>query len=395
MSARRKTIVGVIFGGRSVEHDVSVVTGHQIMNAFDAERYEVVPIYIDRDGAWFTGEPLREIKNFEKDVTALDGVLPTLLSPNTRHHGLIVDPTPRGLFAKSKIQRIDVAFPAIHGSHGEDGTLQGLFELADIPYAGCAVLASAIANDKLMAKNVLREAGIPVVDAIGFTRADWLDHADAIVAQITEKLAYPVFVKPVTLGSSIGIGRAEDEKLLRAFIDVAASLDRRLLVEGAVTNCVEINCSVLGDDRGMQASVLEQPVSWEEFLTYEEKYLRGGEGMKSADRIIPAPLSDELTQQIQDMAIRAFRAVDGRGITRIDFLVRPDSGEIFLNELNTLPGSLSFYLWEPTGIPPRDLVHRLVTLAQDAYAEKRRSTYNYQTNLIALTASRGLKGTKK
>ncbi|MFN8452527.1 MAG: D-alanine--D-alanine ligase family protein [Anaerolineae bacterium] len=395
MSAKRRTTVGVIFGGRSVEHDVSVVTGHQIMNAFDAERYEVVPIYIDREGAWFTGEPLREIKNFEKEVGKLDDVLPTLLSPNIRHHGLVINPTPSGLFGKSQIKRLDVAFPAIHGSHGEDGTLQGLFELADIPYVGCGVLASAVANDKLLAKDVLRQAGIPVIDAIGFTRAEWQDHPDALIAQITEKFAYPVFVKPVTLGSSIGIGRAEDEKLLRAFIDVAANLDRRLLVEGAVMDCVEINCSVLGDARGIQASVLEQPVSWQEFLTYEEKYLRGGEGMKSADRIIPAPLSDDLTRQIQDIAIRAFRAIDGRGIARIDFLVRPESSEIFLNELNTLPGSLSFYLWEPSGIKPRELVDRLVTLAQDAYAEKRRNTYNYQTNLIALTASRGLKGIKK
>lgn len=394
MSAKRKLTVGVVFGGRSVEHDVSVVTGHQIMNAFDPEHTEVVPIYISREGMWYTGEPLREIKNFQNEVVSLKGVVQTVLSPSVQNHGLIVDPTPRGLFGKSQVKRLDVVFPAIHGSHGEDGTLQGLCELADVPYVGCGVLASAIANDKLMAKNVLREAGIPVVDAVGFTRAEWLAEPDRIVAKVTTSLTYPVFVKPVTLGSSIGIGRAEDERLLRAFIDVAASLDRRILVESAVLNCVEINCSVIGDERGYQASVLEQPVSWEEFLTYEEKYLRGGEGMKSADRLIPAPLEPDLTAKVQDVAVRAFRAVDGRGITRIDFLVRPESGEVFLNELNTLPGSLSFYLWEPSGINPRQLVNRLVTLAQDAYAEKRRSSYDYRTNLLALTASRGLKGTK-
>lgn len=397
MSAKRKTTVGVLFGGRSVEHDVSVVTGHQIMNAFDPERYEVVPIYISREGMWYTGDPLRDVKNFQNEVVSLAGVVPAILSPSVQHHGLIINPTPSGLFGKSQVKRLDVAFPAIHGSHGEDGTLQGLFELADIPFVGCGVLASAIANDKLMAKNVLREAGVPVVDAVGFTRAEWLNDPDKIVAKITGGLTFPVFVKPVTLGSSIGIGRAEDEKLLRAFIDVAANLDRRVLVESAVLNCVEINCSVLGDERGYQASVLEQPVSWQEFLTYEEKYLRSGsgEGMKGADRIIPAPLDADFTAKIQETAIRAFRAIDGRGITRIDFLVRPESGEIFLNELNTLPGSLSFYLWEPTGIPPRELVTRLVTLAQDGYAEKRRNSYDYRTNLLELTASRGLKGMKK
>lgn len=397
MSAKRKTTVGVLFGGRSVEHDVSVVTGHQIMNAFDPERFEVVPIYISREGMWYTGDPLRDVKNFQNEVVSLAGVVPAILSPSVQHHGLIINPTPSGLFGKSQVKRLDVAFPAIHGSHGEDGTLQGLFELADIPFVGCGVLASAIANDKLMAKNVLREAGVPVVDAVGFTRAEWLNDPDKIVAKITGALTFPVFVKPVTLGSSIGIGRAEDEKLLRAFIDVAANLDRRVLVESAVLNCVEINCSVLGDERGYQASVLEQPVSWQEFLTYEEKYLRSGrgEGMKGADRIIPAPLDADFTAKIQDTAIRAFRAIDGRGITRIDFLVRPESGEIFLNELNTLPGSLSFYLWEPTGLPPRALVERLVTLAQDGYAEKRRNSYDYRTNLLELTASRGLKGIKK
>lgn len=397
MSAKRKTTVGVLFGGRSVEHDVSVVTGHQIMNAFDPERFEVVPIYISREGMWYTGDPLRDVKNFQNEVVSLAGVVPAILSPSVQHHGLIINPTPSGLFGKSQVKRLDVAFPAIHGSHGEDGTLQGLFELADIPFVGCGVLASAIANDKLMAKNVLREAGVPVVDAVGFTRAEWLNDPDKIVTRITAALTFPVFVKPVTLGSSIGIGRAEDEKLLRAFIDVAATLDRRVLVESAVLNCVEINCSVLGDERGYQASVLEQPVSWQEFLTYEEKYLRSGrgEGMKGADRIIPAPLDADFTAKIQETAIRAFRAIDGRGITRIDFLVRPESGEIFLNELNTLPGSLSFYLWEPTGIPPRELVARLVTLAQDGYAEKRRNSYDYRTNLLELTASRGLKGMKK
>jgi D-alanine-D-alanine ligase len=395
MSARRKITVGVIFGGRSVEHDVSIVTGQQVIRSFDPERYEVVPIYIDRDGLWFTGDPLLDLKTYEGDVSKVEGITPTVLSPSTQHHGLIINPLPGGLFGKSQIKRLDVAFPSIHGSHGEDGTLQGLFEMADIPYVGCGVLASALSNDKLMTKRVMRQAGIPVVDEVAFTRAEWLDHPDEIVAKIKALFSFPLFVKPVTLGSSIGVARADDETLLRPFIDVAANFDRRVMVEPGVTDCVEINCSVLGDERGYQASVLEQPISLSGGLTYEEKYLRGSEGMKSADRIIPAPLDDDLARRIQDTAINAFRAVDGRGITRIDFLVRPDSGEIFLNEINTLPGSFSFYLWEPTGIKPRELVQKLVALAQDAYAEKRRSTYNYRTNLVALTASRGLKGTKK
>jgi D-alanine-D-alanine ligase len=397
MSAARITTVGVIFGGRSVEHDVSVVTGHQVMQAFDPQRYEVVPIYINRDGRWYTGAPLLDLKNFQDDVTSHKDVVETLISPSVQHHGLIINPAPRGMFSRSQIKRLDVVFPAIHGTHGEDGTLQGLLELADIPYVGCGVLASAVANDKALTKQVLRQNGIPVVDGITFTRNEWEQDPDAIIGRITSELTFPIFVKPVTLGSSIGIARVEAsqvEDLLQAHIDVAANLDRRLMVESAVSDCVEINCSVLGDDRNLQASVLEQPVSWEQFLTYEEKYLRGGEGMKSAERLIPAPISPELTKRIQSLAKNAFRAIDGRGIARIDFLIRPEQDEVFLNEINTMPGSLAFYLWQETGITPRQVVERLVELAREAHAQKRRNTYNYQTSLISLTAARGVKGVK-
>lgn len=394
MAAKRKQTVGVIFGGRSVEHDVSIVTGHQIMQAFDPEYTEIVPIYIDREGRWFTGEPLLNLKNYTNEIPSLAGVLPVALSPSVQHHGLIINPSPTGLFAKSQIKRLDVVFPAIHGSHGEDGTLQGLLEMADIPYVGCGVMASAIANDKMMTKTVLREAGIAVTDGVCFTRNEWQADPDAVIKRIHAELHYPLFVKPVTLGSSIGISKVNDERLLRASIDVAANLDRRILVESAVLNALEINCSVLGDDRGVQTSVLEQPVSWDNYLTFEEKYLRGGDGMKSAERIIPAPISDELTAKIKRMAADAFRAIDGRGIARIDFLVQKDTNVVFLNEFNTMPGSLSFYLWQPSGLSGRDLVNKLVALARDASADKRRNTYNYQTNLVSLTASRGLKGAK-
>ena len=393
MSAR-KTVIGVIFGGRSVEHDVSVVTGQQVMRAFPAERYDVVPIYIDRDGRWFTGDPLKDLNTFQQDVKAVAGVTSIVLSPDIRQHGLIVNPNPTGLFAKSQALRLDFVFPAIHGSHGEDGTLQGLFELADIPYAGCGVAASAVANDKWLSKLLLREQGVPVVDGLSFTRHEWEADPDAVIDQITAKFPYPVFIKPTTLGSSIGIGRADNEPLLRASIEVAANLDRRFIIEPAVLGCVEINCAVLGDDRSVRASVLEQPVSWEEFLTYEEKYLRGGEGMKSADRIIPAPLTPELTERIQAIARAAFTGIGGRGIARIDFLVRPEQDEVFLNEINTLPGSLAFYLWQDTGLSNAELVEELVRIGREASADKRRSVYDYRTNLIALSASRGVKGTK-
>jgi D-alanine-D-alanine ligase len=393
MSAKRKTVVGVVFGGRSVEHDVSIVTGHQIMRAFDPERYEVVPVYIDRDGRWFTGAPLLDLKNFKDEITSYKGVERAIISPSTDHHGLIVNPT-AGRFDRSQISRLDVVFPAIHGSHGEDGTLQGLLELADIPYVGCGVLASAVANDKAMTKVVLSQHGIPIVEAVSFSRAEWLESPDHLISHLLHELQFPMFVKPATLGSSIGIGRANDETMLRASIDVAANLDRLIVVETAVTGCIEINCAVMGSGAHVRASALEQPVSWEQFLTYEEKYLRGGEGMKSAERIIPAPISPDLAARIQQLAVQAFKAVDGRGTARIDFLVKPDTDEVFLNELNTMPGSLAFYLWQEDGLSARDVVQQLVELAREAHAEKRRSTYNYRTSLIDFTAARGLKGVK-
>lgn len=393
MSAMRKTTVGVIFGGRSVEHDVSVVTAHQIMRAFDRARYDVVPVYISRDGRWFSGEPLLDLKNITDEVVSLNGVSPVILSPGTQHHGLIINPL-AGRFSKSDVQRVDVAFPAIHGTHGEDGTLQGLLELADIPYVGCKTLASAVANDKIMTKAVLRQHDIPLVAGLHFSRAEWLENPQAILTRIQESLALPVFVKPATTGSSIGIGRAADETSLRACIDIAAHFDRRILVEQAISGHVEINCSVMGNGDQIKASVLEQPVSWDEFLTYEEKYLRGSEGMKSAERIIPAPISAALTERIQQIAINAFRAIDGSGIARIDFLAKPAEDVVYLNEINTMPGSLAFYLWQESGLSMTDLVHRLVELAREAYAEKRRSSYDYRTDLINLAQMRGLKGVK-
>ncbi|NWF71244.1 MAG: D-alanine--D-alanine ligase [Chloroflexi bacterium] len=393
MSAKRKLTVAVLFGGRSVEHDVSVVTGNQVLRAFDPERYEVVPVYIDRDGRWFTGAPLLDLKNYRNEVISLKGVEEAILSPATHHHGLIIDPT-AGRFAKSSVKRLDVVFPALHGSHGEDGTVQGLCELADIAYVGCGVLASAATNDKIMTKTILKQHGIPVVDDVHLTRAEWEANPDGVIARIHAALPYPLFIKPATLGSSIGVGRADDEALLRASLDVAAHFDRSVLVERAITDGVEINCALLGNAQQIRASVLELPVSWDKFLTYEEKYLRGGEGMKSADRIIPAPIDAALTARIREMAVRAFQAVGGRGTARVDFLVKPEAGEVYLNEINTMPGSLAFYLWQHEGLSAGDVVQQLVELAREAQAEKRRSTYNYQTNLIEVAAMRGLKGVK-
>jgi D-alanine-D-alanine ligase len=391
----RKQTVAVIFGSRSVEHDVSVVSAQQVIRALDPAKYEVVPIYITREGNWLTGPLLTDIKTFQNDnIDELMGIKETIIPPSTGYNGMITPPI-AGYLARTVLKKVDVVFPVIHGTHGEDGTLQGVLEMADVPYVGSGVLASAVANDKVTTKAVLKEAGIPVVDYVSFSRYEWTRGRDRIIERL-EELGYPLFIKPATLGSSIGIGRPADREMLGRSIDVAMSMDRRVIAERAIVGAMEINCSVLGGNE-VRASVLERPVSFEDFLTYEEKYLRGGanKGMKGADRIIPAPLSPDMTAYIRQTAITAFKAIDGRGVARLDFLVKDD--QVFLNEINTLPGSLSFYLWAETPeypLSPAMLVDELIRLAHEAHAEKRRTMYNYKTGLIGQAAARGLKGTK-
>lgn len=394
-NAGRKQTVAVVFGSRSVEHDVSVVTAQQVIRALDPTKYEVIPIYITRDGKWLTGPLLTEMKTFQADnLEELMGIKETLISPSIQHHGMITPPV-AGYMQKNTLKRIDVVFPVIHGTHGEDGTLQGLLELGDVPYVGCGVLASAVANDKITTKAVLKEAGVPVVEYMSFRRRDWVTHRSEILERMDE-FGYPLFVKPATLGSSIGIGRPADRQMAQASVDVALNLDRRVLIERAVVGAIEINCSVVGGNDPI-ASVCEQPVSYEEFLTYEEKYLRGSgkKGMKAAERRIPAPISDELSAEIRQLAVTAFKAIDGRGIARIDFLVK--DGRPYLNEINTLPGSLSFYLWQETPefrLSPAMLVDELIRLAHEGFSEKQRTMYNYRSDLINQAAIKGIKGVK-
>jgi D-alanine-D-alanine ligase len=255
-------------------------------------------------------------------------------------------------------------------------------------------MASAVANDKIITKAVLKENGIPVLDYVSFRRQDWLKDRDSVLAKIESKLPYPLFIKPATLGSSIGIARPVDRKAAIAAIDIALNFDRRVLVESALVGSIEINCALLGNAEP-RASVLEQPISFEEFLTYEEKYMRGGNssGMKGAERQVPAPLPDDLTAQIRQLAIDAFKAIDGRGTARIDFLVK--DGRPYLNEINTMPGSLAFYLWQAEQMTPAMVVDELIRLAHEAASEKRRTMYDYKTGLIDQAAVRGIKGLKK
>jgi D-alanine-D-alanine ligase len=380
----------VIFGGRSTEHEVSVVTGIQVMRLL-AKHHTVIPIYITKDGSWFTGKKLTELdayKGFNPKDPALEQVV---ITPDTGLQALL-NPLPRGLLDKPKKLDLDVVFPTMHGMNGEDGTLQGLLELANLPYVGSGVLASAICIDKVATKAAMRGAGIPVLDYLGFSRAEWERDEDSLVKQVEAKFGYPVIIKPARLGSSIGIAVAHNQDDLKFNVSVASHFDSKLIVERYIQDRMEINCSVLGNLE-LVASVCEQPLSKEQFLSFEDKYLQNQRerGMEGAKRIIPAPISPEMTLKVQQMAIRAFQAVDGRGIARIDFMIDQYSGELYVNELNTLPGSIAFYLWEPAGIKPEDLVDRLVDLALQESREKNKTNFTSGNQLLSHTDFLGLK----
>jgi D-alanine-D-alanine ligase len=382
--------VGVIFGSRSTEHEVSVVSAMQVIQ-FLSKRHEVVPIYITKEGGWLTGPKLSRLetyKHFEPDDPNLQAIV---ITPDT---GLktILNPLSKGIFSKPKPLALDVVFPVIHGAHGEDGTVQGLLELTGLPYVGAGVLASAVGIDKIATKALLKENGLPVLDQVWFTRSDWQADSAALLSRVTDALALPVIVKPASLGSSIGIQKAGSVDDLAYAIDTAIHYDRRILIEPYLANKTEINCSVLGNEDPI-ASVCEQPQSRDALLSYEDKYLHQERdtGMAGAERLIPAPISEELTGQIQSLAINTFRCLDGAGIARVDMLIDNDTGAVYVNEINTMPGSISFYLWEPSGLPPEQLVDKLLDLALQAHEDKRRIRYSIASSLLQQVDLLGLK----
>lgn len=374
--------VGVVFGGRSVEHEVSVITGMQVMENIDKKKYEVVPIYISKEGKWLTGDCLLDFSNFKNN--RLSEAQEIFVSPNCGNYNIYPNPESIGLFGKKVLGSLDVVFPALHGTHGEDGSIQGLFELMDIPYAGCGVLASSVGMDKILMKDVYKANGIPIVNYYWFYRSNWKSNKDAAIKEIEEKLKYPVFVKPANLGSSIGINIAKDQEGLIKAIEIAVNYDRKIIVEQAVENPREINCAVLGYDEELTTSLCEEPLGWEDILTFEDKYVKSNaKGGKSSGerRIIPADISDELRLKIEDLAKQSFVCIDAKGTARIDFLVDKD-GDVFVNEINTIPGSFGFYLWEGKGYSFGNLVDELINIAILTHEDKKSNMYNFEANLF-------------
>jgi D-alanine-D-alanine ligase len=379
--------VGVVFGGRSVEHDVSIITAHQMMEALEAASCNVVPIYVTREGRWLSAPGLNDLEVYRKrrwDEVGVESFIP----PISGYGGLQI---PGGRLRGPKRIPLDVVVPAIHGTFGEDGTLQGLLELADIPYTGPNVTGSAVGMDKVAMKAAFRAAGLPVVPDVLVEIESFDRDRDAVVGSIETAIGYPVFVKPVKAGSSVGIGKATDRAKLLETIDVARRYDRRLLVEKSMEGCIEVNCSVLGGaGREPRVSVCEQPVPWEEFLSFQDKYMRGGkgggssksEGMASQERRIPAPISDALTKEVQENALKAFRSIDGAGVARVDSFVDQSAERTWVMEINTTPGSFSFYLWEASGLSFPELAHEMVDIAVDAHRAKSDLLFSFDSGML-------------
>ena len=369
-SLESKLRVGVIFGGRSGEHEVSLRSAESIINALDRDKYEVVPIAITKAGKWLASS----------EATNL---LPGAVMANADQHVAIFgDPTEKGLarFSGEKDSglrdKLDVIFPVLHGTYGEDGTIQGLLEMADVPYVGCGVLGSAAGMDKVVMKRLFREAGLPIVEFTHFLRSQWESNPAAVEARVAEEIGFPCFVKPANLGSSVGISKAVDGKSLNEAIALAAKYDRKIVVERGV-DAREIEVSVLGNDQPQASLPGEIVPQSAEFYDYQAKYISSD----GARLEIPAKLSEAQTAEIQQLAIQAFQAVDGSGLGRVDFFLEKQTGKLLLNEINTMPGftSISMYpkLWEASGLPYSQLIDRLIELAFERHREKSRNVTSF------------------
>jgi len=392
-----KIKVGLIFGGRSVEHEVSIISAIQTMKAIDKKKYDVIPLYISKDGTWYTSDRLNDIENF-KDI---DGLLSkcrkVLLSNNERDNFLYGLPEKKyvfKIFKKQILNIIDVAFPVLHGTHGEDGSLQGFLELINIPYVGCDILSSAIGMDKIIMKVLLINSYLPVVKYLWFYSKNWIKENELIKKKISDELNFPVIVKPSNLGSSIGIQIANNQNDLENAVEFAKNFSRKILVEEVITNLKEINCSVLGDYENVEISVFEEPIRSSDLLSFSDKYISGenSKGMSGAKRKLPADIPENMSSKIKEFAKQTFLTLDCCGVARIDFLIDNDKNKIFINEINTIPGSLSFYLWEATGKSFTELTSQLIDLALKRNRDKNNLVFTNESNILA--GFKGIKGMK-
>ncbi|MCK4797733.1 MAG: D-alanine--D-alanine ligase [Spirochaetes bacterium] len=368
-----KKNIGVIFGGQSVEHEVSIITGLQILENIDKNKYAAIIFYIDKDGNWYSGKKLADIKIYSRWDQNKKKIKQFYPSINKKDK-------------KNLLLNIDVMIIAAHGTFGEDGKLQGFLELLDIPFTSSGVVGSATGMDKIIMKKIFSGMGLPVLPYLWFNREEWKKNQKEWINKIHYTLDYPIFVKPANLGSSIGISMANNEQELKNAIEIAIRYDRRILVEKGIKDAVEVNCSALCSNDKILFSALEEPVHWEKYLSFEDKYIRNNvksdSGMTGMSRKIPAKIDTELKSEIENYSMKIYRAMDCKGVVRIDYLLDSDRTKVFVNEINTIPGSFSFYLWEPVGINFTTLIDMIIEEAIKSHETKKDNILRYDSAIL-------------
>ena len=390
--------VGVIFGGESVEHEVSIISAVQAMYKMDSSKYEIIPIYITKDREWYTGEILKEMETY-KDLNLLKRYTKNVVL-TTRDNTFILQ-NKRGF--KGIVKELDLVFPIVHGTNVEDGALQGYLRTIGIPFVGSDVCASAIAQDKVFQRIIWEKEDIPMPKLTWFYDTDYVSDKDSIMNKVKE-LKYPLIVKPATLGSSIGIGTAKNEEELIEKIDEAIRYDKKIVVEEMIPNLTEVNISVLGNSTSALTSELERVMTDNELLTFEDKYISGSKktglkggtyskGMASTDRIIPADISEKLKEEIREYALKAFKSLGMSGVVRIDFLVDSKKDKAYINEVNACPGSLSFYLWDKVGKDYPELLDEMISVAIKDYKTRTSKIHSFDSNILQnFNGAKGSKG---
>lgn len=372
--------VGVIFGGRSVEHEVSVITGMQVIENMDKEKFLPIPIYITKEGKWLSSEAFKNFKTFKDgDFSSAKNVM---LGCDYGDFNLYINPESKSMFDKKVYETLDLVFFALHGTNGEDGSCQGLVETVGLPYTGTNVLSSSVGMDKVIMKDVYRANGLPVVNYRYYYRSKWRSSKEEVMADIEKNLTYPLFIKPSNLGSSIGISKVKNKDNLEEALMIAFSYDKKVIVEESVENAREINCAVMGYEENVETSELEEPLDFKELLTFDDKYVsnKKAPGTKTMRNLLKKdePLRDEL----ESLATKAFTSIDAAGNARVDLLVSKDTGKIYINEINTIPGSVAFYLWEPKGYSFKDLITKMLEIAQEVDTMRKETVYSYDAELF-------------
>lgn len=403
--------LGVFFGGKSVEHEISVITMSQAMSSINPDKYEIVPIYISKEGVMYTGEDLLDLYQYKDLDVLLKRSYKVAVVNDGKHVNVVRCPAP--FIGKKVLNTIDIAFPIVHGTNVEDGTMAAFFNLLGIPYVGPDILASSLGMDKIAMKKVLRESGLPVVDYHAFWSMEYIKDEEKILKEIEEKLTYPLIVKPGNLGSSVGIKKARNKAELEEAIDFAMEFADRIIVEKAVENLKEINCSVLGNVCDSEASVCEEPVFSDEILSYADKYMGGSgksgkgvkgapvkgkmgggqKGMAASTKKLPADIPDSQRDEIQKLAKETFKILGCSGVARVDFLIDMDTNKVYVNEINTIPGALSYYLWEATGKTFEQELDEMIDIALKRHREREKLTFSYDQNILAMQGN-GIKGSK-